>query len=227
MLLARRPDGRMVQASPGAMGVCPSCGAELQPKCGALKVWHWAHVAGDCDLWSEPESEWHLGWKRAAPESNREVVIGPHRADLVVADAGGRLVIELQHSPIAAQEIEERERFYSRMCWLFDAREIVRRFDFSARHCDCGTFTSKGYCTCKLPHGRALHFYWRWPRSSLLACQRPVFMDLGEKGILRITEVKQRRYCTGYGYTISRERFAVAIGGVAGTFAQRLEADRG
>ena len=32
-------------------------------------------------------TEWHLGWQRAVPPERREVVIAPHRADIVTAAA--------------------------------------------------------------------------------------------------------------------------------------------
>jgi hypothetical protein len=63
-------------------------------------------------------TEWHLGWQRAVPPERREVVMGPHRADIVTATGG---VVEIQHSPIPAGVIGEREAFYGdRMLWIFD-----------------------------------------------------------------------------------------------------------
>ncbi len=59
----------------------------------------------------------------------REVVMGEnneHRAD-VRLDNG--LVIELQHSPISAEMITEREQFYSSMVWLFDAKSFMKNLE--------------------------------------------------------------------------------------------------
>jgi len=89
-------------------------------KCGDLVVHHWAHRAADCDPWSEPETPWHREWKSHAPQHRQEVVIGRHRADVVAPNG---VVVEIQHSNIAGGEVRERERFYKRMLWIFDARE--------------------------------------------------------------------------------------------------------
>ncbi len=54
-------NGSNVQPSPSAKGTCPTCGEPVLAKCGWIKTWHWAHVAGgDCDPWSEPIGPWHL-----------------------------------------------------------------------------------------------------------------------------------------------------------------------
>jgi hypothetical protein len=61
----------------------------------------------------------HWSWQLAAPPERREVVMGPHRADVVAASGG---VVELQHSAISPEVIREREDFYGeRMAWIFDA----------------------------------------------------------------------------------------------------------
>jgi competence protein CoiA len=98
MMYADTPAGK-AEASPGLEGTCPSCGHRCRPKCGQLVTWHWAHHArADCDPWAEPLTEWHLGWQRAVPPERREVVMRPHRADIVTASGG---VVEVQHSGIS------------------------------------------------------------------------------------------------------------------------------
>ena len=47
--------------------------------------------------------------------------MGEHRADIRTP----RGMIELQHSPIAPEEIREREALYGRMIWLLDGRRMV------------------------------------------------------------------------------------------------------
>jgi hypothetical protein len=110
------------EATPGLAGTCTSCGQPCRPRCGQVNVHHWAHHArADCDPWSEPESAWHRGWKLAVPAERREVIIGPHRADVVTASGG---VVELQHSAISPDVIEAREQFYGeRMAWIFNVSE--------------------------------------------------------------------------------------------------------
>ena len=118
MMYADTTAGR-AEAAPGLKGTCPACGHPVRPRCGQVRIRHWAHHArADCDPWSEPMTEWHLGWQRAVPPERREVVMGPHRADIVTATGG---VVEIQHSPIPAGVIGERETFYGgRMLWIFD-----------------------------------------------------------------------------------------------------------
>jgi hypothetical protein len=88
------------------------------PKCGPIVTWHWAHTVCDCDPWTEPETEWHLQWKRLAFES--EVVFRRdgqcHRADIRTATG---VVVELQHAYLDLPSIQARERFYDRMVWLY------------------------------------------------------------------------------------------------------------
>jgi len=102
------------EATPGAKGTCPCCGGEVIAKCGSLISWHWSHVKKDCDLWYEPESDWHRNWKKHFPESWQEVTIGEHRADV----RSPEIVVEFQRSHIAVKDIEERERFYGDMIWV-------------------------------------------------------------------------------------------------------------
>lgn len=112
------------RAMPQICGKCPGCQENLIPKCGEIKTWHWAHRAGDCDPWYEPESEWHQSFKALMPPEQTEVTIRrdgkTHRADIVAVDG---TVVELQHSSISSVEIREREDFYGKIAWLFDARE--------------------------------------------------------------------------------------------------------
>jgi hypothetical protein len=111
-------------ASPGGRGECPGCGGDLIAKCGEIVVWHWAHVSGDCDPWSEPETEWHSNWKECFPLECREVTVGNHRADVLI---GGH-AIEFQHSSISVDEIRERELHYGSLTWVIDGRDFRDRF---------------------------------------------------------------------------------------------------
>jgi hypothetical protein len=117
-------DGVRTEARPGAVGKCPSCASEVIAKCGEIVCHHWAHKVKDCDPWSEPESEWHRSWKALFPPEMQEVVIGPHRADVLTAKG----VIEFQRSPISSAEIKKREAFYGKMVWVVDAS----KFSFDA-----------------------------------------------------------------------------------------------
>lgn len=152
MRLARTPDG-LVEAQRGAAGECPACAQPVRPKCGPIVTWHWAHHANDCDPWSEPETAWHLAWKRTATRS--EVVMRRdgqcHRADLLTATG---IVVELQSDYLALDAIAARERFYGRMVWLYRAT-WTERLHFGARG-----------------------FWWKHGSKSMARSDRPIFWDL-------------------------------------------------
>ena len=106
-------NGEKRRAQPNLKAICPLCGTELTAKCGAIKVWHWAHTLGNyCDEWTEGETKWHKNWKEYFGIEQVEVVVEKrhkkHIADIVSKNG---VVIEVQHSPIKAQVIEAREDF--------------------------------------------------------------------------------------------------------------------
>ena len=208
MMYAETAEGR-VEAAPGLAGTCPSCGHPCRPKCGKLITWHWAHYArADCDPWSEPMTEWHLGWQRAVPSERREVVMGPHRADILTASGG---VVEIQHSTIPVDTITEREEFYGQqMAWIFDATQAaitISAVPPMLVNTPCGCADEHCFeiwlppgTACQCQHEgctgymrerqwkpfRDVWFQWKRTRASLVACRRPVFLDLGNGTVLRI-----------------------------------------
>lgn len=115
------------EASPGARSTCPHCTGALTAKCGPIVTWHWAHIAADCDPWTEPESQWHIDWKRwyeTHKGARIEVPMGPHRADVVLPSG---TIIELQSHYLSAVTIAERERFYGpKLQWLYRAHWMQR-----------------------------------------------------------------------------------------------------
>lgn len=134
MLYAKDELNNIVTARKGAVAFCPGCQQQLMPKCGAVKIHHWAHTASDCDAWTEPITQWHLEWQAYAALDCREVVLRKgevhHRAD-IRTKAG--VVVEIQHSTISQSEIKERERFYGDMCWVFDLTQPSSRYEFLYR----------------------------------------------------------------------------------------------
>ena len=223
MRYANTASGR-AEASPGLEGTCPACGHPCRPKCGQVNVRHWAHHARtDCDPWSEPMTEWHLGWQRAVPPERREVVMGPHRTDIVTASGG---VVEIQHSPIAAGVITEREDFYGeRMAWLFDATRAaitVRPAAPVLANTPCGCvneqcaqiWLSPG-TVCRCRHdgctgymaerqwepSREVLYSWKHARRSVDACRRLVLLDLGDDRVLCIKRYAASAESTGALYT--------------------------
>ncbi len=110
-------------------------------------------------------------WKNCFPEQWQETVhvdgrTGERHIADVKADSGR--VVEIQHSPIAAGELQSREDFYGDMIWIVDARDLRGWFLLG---------TSFDLATCK-----PMSYHFRWSgRSTLLKrwseARNPVFFD--------------------------------------------------
>ena len=69
MLYAIETDGKRIQPVKDARALCPGCKKIVIAKCGVINVHHWSHLNGcECDPWHEPETEWHIGWKKQFEE---------------------------------------------------------------------------------------------------------------------------------------------------------------
>jgi competence protein CoiA len=175
-------DGEKVYAEKGLFGICPGCHLPVIPKCGPLKIDHWAHKVGsDCDSWSEPLGPWHLSWQNMLRRDCIEVHRGAHRADAVGING---LVVELQHSPISEDDIRSRENFYGDMVWLFDATHRFTKVVSGSR--------------AFFAFGRTKH---------IEHCAKPVFLDFGNL----LVQVEQFTTlfpeCSGVGIARSRQWF--------------------
>lgn len=200
MLYANNDDVK-TKATPGKRARCPVCGDDVIAKCGAINAWHWAHASReDCDPWFGGESAWHLGWKDLVKAKWTEVVMPPHRADIVGIN---NTVIELQHSSISLPEMVEREIFYGkRLAWLFDMERFVDKPDPALLFYHRPNYTA---------------FAWKHGHSSQAFSQCPIFWDLGNGyrgnifAVLGFSKPGDARM--GYGRMILREEFeAYAIG---------------
>lgn len=141
MFVAADKDGNKVLIENAVEGVeyfCPVCGRGVIIKAkGSLAVaQHFAHKKGEScpDKWRYDMSEWHRTWQNWFPKECQEVVVEnngfKHRADVLINGT----VIEFQHSPITAEEIAERNKFYAecgyKIVWVFDAEgKIKNEFD--------------------------------------------------------------------------------------------------
>lgn len=114
----------------GQTGKCECCGNEVRGKKGRIRPAYWSHInLKDCDSWYEPISQWHLDWQNKFPEKYQEIKLSDevngelHRADIQFPNG---FVIEVQNSPIAPEEIEEREKFYGRkgMIWILNGQNL-------------------------------------------------------------------------------------------------------
>ena len=225
MMWAVGESGERVTATPNGRGVCPSCAEPLVAKCGEIICWHWAHRAraGDCDSWWEPETAWHRSWKLFVPAEQQEVVMPPHRADILGKPKGfAPLVIELQHSSIAPSTIRERENFYGRMAWVFDVRDAWEndRLRFARRDDDLfddlarvdGDIADRLSRYGTVEDDRYDYFAWSRARSSIATCKRYVFFDIGCGGadsyrVFRVKKFGRRYRWGGWGHWLTLREF--------------------
>lgn len=184
---------------PGLRAECPACGESVIAKCGSINQWHWAHeIKDDCDQWSEGETQWHRAWKEHFPEECREVVIGPHRADIKTRRG---TVVELQHSPISGIEIQHREYFYRQMVWVFDASDFGTNFQFRRRD---GFFS----------------FRWKHPRKSMWSCESRLLIELDRvcaeirhlpSTLFEIKKTHNSVPCGGWGVFVDKHSFITEL----------------
>ena len=120
--------GERLEPQPKLKGQCPGCGEQVTAKCGAQRVWHWAHKGRlACDPWWQPETPWHRAWKNLFPLSWQEVALrAPQNGELHIADVRTPhgLVMEFQHSAIDPAERIARENFYGNMVWVVDCTRL-------------------------------------------------------------------------------------------------------
>jgi competence protein CoiA len=171
-------NGERRESEPGTAGACPLCDRPMVPKCGTLRVWHWAHKGKlQCDSWWEPETEWHRAWKGIFPSEWQEVVHfaadgEKHIADVKSADGW---VLEFQHSPLAVEERQARTDFYKRMLWVVDGTRRKRDIAQFNRALHAGVPMNPRAPIMKLtPNGCRLLEEWAGTAA-------PVFLDFGEQ----------------------------------------------
>lgn len=191
MLYANTKDGQKIRAteknkSEGVKAYCPicdwpQCKKTLDYRLGKVNIHHFAHQKNSkcSDDWSRgKESEWHCGWKKLVNKKYCEVPIvkgwDKHRAD--IQNKNG-LVVELQNSSISVSEIQEREKFYGNMIWLFneqDSRIIVHS---PSRHSNDDYWPSD----CNM-------VIWKNAKKTILESRKRIFLDLGNEQILYLVK---------------------------------------
>lgn len=118
-------NGERREPDKGLLGECIGCGNPMIPKCGPLKIWHWAHKSEcECDHWWENETEWHRAWKNHFPKENQEIrqkdeITGEwHIADVKTTRD---YILEFQHSFLNSLERQSRNKFYGgKLVWIVD-----------------------------------------------------------------------------------------------------------
>lgn len=190
MIWARRNSERVKALKTGEKASCPLCSKQVIPKCGEIKIWHWAHkIDFECDSFGEPESEWHLNWKNKFLKEQQEVAIKNHIAD--IKNKNG-LIIELQNSPISPYNIREREEFYGKMIWLLNGKTLAKNLELR----------QKSY---------GLSFRWKWFPKSWEVAKKPIYIDFsnlyGDVEIFLIKKFYFSKYIAGWGKEITKKDF--------------------
>lgn len=174
-------NGERREAEKGLSGVCMGCGHPTIPKCGTVKVRHWAHKSQcKCDQWWENETEWHRKWKNHFPIECQEVRLRAEDGEWHFADVktGQGWVLEFQNSPISNEERNSRNSFYRTIVWIVNGGRLKRDKNqfFKA--------IENGMRICDTPQVAKIFS----SESSLVEkwsnCQVPVFFDFGDASLL-------------------------------------------
>lgn len=139
--------------------ICPLCRKKVVLRRGEINVVHFAHQSKCDDNWKYDMSEWHSEWQQQFPKRNQEVVVDingeKHRADVIACG----YVIEFQHSPITADEFDERNKFYlsngKKVIWIFDLSD-----EFEASRIRCNEEWSR-------TDDNGGKYSWRYPKRFL------------------------------------------------------------
>jgi competence CoiA-like predicted nuclease len=205
-------DDKKIEPIPNTHAQCHLCGEKVLSRCGEIKVWHWAHFKGkSCDSWYEPETQWHRSWKLTFGKENSEIKIIKedcwHVADVLTE---GKVVIELQNSPIQKDIIRRREEFYGeRMIWLINGIEFrdnfyIKDWDNKLNWWNPQKNNFKHREVKKM-------FKWEYPRKSWENTQRHIFIDFHDKSLFWVHKGMGTK--RGEGKYVSKQEFVSKYGG--------------
>lgn len=118
-------NGEKREPERGLLGACIGCGNPMIPKCGPIKIWHWAHKSDcECDHWRENETPWHRAWKDHFPKENQEVRQkdqGTGEWHIADVKTTRDYILEFQHSFLSSSERQSRNKFYGeKLVWIVD-----------------------------------------------------------------------------------------------------------
>lgn len=117
-------NGEKREAQKGLIGICIGCDQPVIPKCGPIKIHHWAHKSQcECDHWWENETEWHRSWKNNFPIECQEIRHRAEDGEWHIADVKTKQgnILEFQHSLLNPEERLARNNFYGNdLVWVVD-----------------------------------------------------------------------------------------------------------
>ena len=185
VFIAKDKEGNNItieEAVRGGKYFCPICGGAVIVKAKSSEAVreHFAHKnKTECDSWNYDMSDWHRKWQNSFPKECQEVVVQKdgikHRADVLINNT----VIEFQHSPITAEEIAERNRFYAecghKVVWVFDAEGKIKNKNESVNTLDPCLCAETDLCwkrpkrefSIKIPENVTIYLQYRTSISNL------------------------------------------------------------
>jgi competence protein CoiA len=175
-------NGEKKEAEKGLSGVCIGCEQPTIPKCGPIKVKHWAHKQQcECDHWWENETEWHRSWKNNFPFECQEIRHKAEDGEWHIADVKTKQghILEFQHSFLKSEERIARNNFYgSSLVWVVDGNRRPRyKAQFFKALEEMNPISSS-------PIIRKVFLAWSQLLKEWVGTQAPVFFDFGEESTL-------------------------------------------
>ncbi len=172
-------NGEKKEADKGLIGVCIGCEQPMIPKCGQIKVKHWAHKSEcECDHWWENETEWHRSWKNNFPIECQEIRHRAEDGEWHIADVRTKQdhILEFQHSFLNPAERQARNKFYgNKLVWVVDGlkkKNDLSRFNSFLRN---SKLIAQGISLIRLPTLLDdCPILKEWSE-----CNGPVFFDFG------------------------------------------------
>ena len=176
--------------------ICPLCHKKVVLRKGEVNVDHFAHQSKCDDTWKYDMSAWHSEWQQQFPKKNQEVVIEfdgeKHRADVMACG----YVIEFQHSPITADEFNERNNFYlnygKKVIWIFDFTD-----EFEDGRIDC-------YEEWSSNNDNGGKFKWSYPKRFLQS-----YLPQSNKDVILFFQFSESKHTERDKYYIERVTWAI------------------
>jgi competence protein CoiA len=174
-------NGERREAEKGLSGICIGCEQPMVPKCGLVKVKHWAHKSKcKCDHWWENETEWHRNWKDHFPDECQEVRLRAENGEWHFADVrtAQGWVLEFQNSPISDEERDARNAFYRTIVWVVNGSRLKRDRDRFFKTIENGIKICDNPQVIKIFLSES-SLVEKWSKS-----KAPVFFDFGDESLL-------------------------------------------
>ena len=182
--------------------ICPTCRQKVIPRQGQYNIDHFAHLSSCTDHWHYDMSKWHSNWQAQFPVGNREIVVDhlgeKHRADVMACG----YVIEFQHSPITAEEFEERNAFYrsygKKVVWIFD---LVNEYSEKKIRC---------YEEWRSYNDNGGSFSWKYPKRFLHS-----YVPQRDKDIIVFFQLEEENHADPNSCYMERVHWAAEENGVS------------